>query len=346
MKPLFLGVLCHMLLSQHLLAGDVLIADFEGENFGEWQVSGDAFGEKPSLLAFPGQSQVTGYIDTSFANSFHGGADAKGVITSPSFVIERDYINFLVGGGAHLGSRKKRAPKNFWGDESGVMLLVDPEGLPYTFDLIHTQHHRIAVGDRVVLRVTTGLGVPSTVALEMRWSSWDVRSLRGRTAQVRIVDNCVADDGYICVDQIAQSDSPRQDLLSNPQIIARANRNVERASEKPVPDAVFISSRPRFPSAITPLSTTRSTITCSTSTTRSGIKKTPGHTTSGSTHDQRVSSIGKTCLCRSGLLETMASSTAPPARSSSTTKVCRECSTRAVAQSAQWTRWQRSATTT
>ena len=90
-------------------------------------------------------------------------------MTSPSFMIERDYIDFLVGDEAHLGSRKKRALKNFWGNESCMTLLVDAEGLPYTFDLIHTQHHRLAVSDRVVLRVTTGHGVPSTGTLEMRW---------------------------------------------------------------------------------------------------------------------------------------------------------------------------------
>ena len=59
-KPLFLGLLCHMLLSQHVLAGDVLIADFEGENFGEWQVSGDALGERPTALALPAQSREPG----------------------------------------------------------------------------------------------------------------------------------------------------------------------------------------------------------------------------------------------------------------------------------------------
>lgn len=61
-----------------------------------------------------------------------------------------------------------------------------------------------------------------------------MRSLRGRTAQIRIVDNCVAGDGYSRIHQIAQSDSPRGGLLSNPQIVVRANRNVGHVNDQSV----------------------------------------------------------------------------------------------------------------
>src|SRR5258707_1077414 len=35
--------------------GDIVIADFEGDDFGAWKVEGSAFGTKPARGALPGQ---------------------------------------------------------------------------------------------------------------------------------------------------------------------------------------------------------------------------------------------------------------------------------------------------
>lgn len=208
-------------------ADDTVIANFEGPDFGTWQVTGEALGQGPASHDLD-SLRVTGYLGTGFASTAHGGGETKGVLTSPPFVITKDYINFLVGGGYHFGSRRTKAPKNFWGMECAVTLLVDPTGLVYSFDLIHTAHHRLAVDDSVVLRMTTGSGLPTDGALHLDWRSWDVRSLRGRTARIRIVDNSDQADGFLCVDQIVQGDRPLQDLLNNQEILARANENVRR----------------------------------------------------------------------------------------------------------------------
>ncbi|MCJ7631888.1 hypothetical protein MUP77_05760, partial [Candidatus Bathyarchaeota archaeon] len=40
---------------------DILIADFEGETYGEWKVTGEAFGPGPAQGTLPNQMQVSGF---------------------------------------------------------------------------------------------------------------------------------------------------------------------------------------------------------------------------------------------------------------------------------------------
>ncbi len=205
---------------------DIMIADFEGGDFGDWTVSGEAFGSGPSHGALSGQDRLSGYIGMGCLNSFHGGEAAKGVISSPPFIIERDTINFLIAGGYLPGDRTKRHPKELWGDECVVSLLVN--AAPGAIE----HHNRLAVDDRMVLRWTTGNGLDPEGATELEWATWDVRPLKGRKAWIRIVDNNAGPEGQICVDQIHQSDQPRKDLLSNPEAIARAEAWVEKVAKQ------------------------------------------------------------------------------------------------------------------
>ena len=95
---------------------DILVADFERNDFENWQVSGEAFGSGPTRGALSGQGYASGYLGEKLANSHHGGKETKGGLTSPPFEIKRDYINFLIGGGA--SSRKSLGHKNLlrlWG---------------------------------------------------------------------------------------------------------------------------------------------------------------------------------------------------------------------------------------
>ncbi|MFN5743202.1 MAG: hypothetical protein ACK5A1_16620, partial [Planctomyces sp.] len=92
---------------------DLLVADFEGETYGEWQVTGEAFGSGPARGALPGQMSVDGFAGVGLVNSFVGGDDATGTLTSPVFRIERGYLSFLIGGGRS--------------DQLALQLLVDGE---------------------------------------------------------------------------------------------------------------------------------------------------------------------------------------------------------------------------
>src|SRR5207244_10877709 len=98
--------------------------------------------------------------------------DATCTLTSPPFVIELNYITFLIGGGA-----KK--------DRTCMNLLVD--GKPV----------RSATGEN---------------DNRMKPMSWDVRRWTGMTARLQIVDNASEGWGNIGVDNIVFSDRPGMPL--------------------------------------------------------------------------------------------------------------------------------------
>ena len=91
---------------------DVLVADFEGDDYGGWKATGDAFGDAPARGTLPGQMPVEGYLGRGLVNSFRNGDDSTGDLTSPPFKIDRTHLNFLIGGGG-------------WAGETGLDLLVD-----------------------------------------------------------------------------------------------------------------------------------------------------------------------------------------------------------------------------
>src|SRR3954469_1772569 len=80
-------------------AEDVLIADFEGKDYGDWKTTGEAFGPGPAQGTLPNQMPVSGYKGKGLVNSFYKGDRSTGTLTSPEFTIRRKYVNFLIGGG-------------------------------------------------------------------------------------------------------------------------------------------------------------------------------------------------------------------------------------------------------
>ncbi len=80
---------------------EILVADFEGADYGDWQATGDAFGRAPARGKLEGQSPVGGFKGKGLVNTFLNGDPTTGTLTSPEFTIERDHIAFLIGGGAH-----------------------------------------------------------------------------------------------------------------------------------------------------------------------------------------------------------------------------------------------------
>src|SRR4051794_40124210 len=82
---------------------DLLIADFEGDTYGDWKAEGEAFGPGPASGTLPNQMPVTGFLGKRLVNSYFGGDKSTGTLTSPPVAVERKYLNFLVGGGGHPG---------------------------------------------------------------------------------------------------------------------------------------------------------------------------------------------------------------------------------------------------
>jgi len=149
---------------------DILIADFEGETYGDWQVTGEALGPVPAQGTLPNQMPVSGFEGKGLVNTYYKGDGTIGTLTSPPFKIERKYINFLIGGGKYPG-------------ETCINLLVNVK----------------------VLCTATGPNDRPGGSEELDWYCWDVSESQGQIAQIQIVDQRTEGWGHINVDQIYQS---------------------------------------------------------------------------------------------------------------------------------------------
>jgi fructan beta-fructosidase len=155
-------------------AADIVIADFEGKDWGGWKAEGDAFGPGPARGTLPGQMAVSGFEGKGLVNSFVGGDKSTGALASPPFKIERKFINFLIGGGKHPG-------------ETCMNLLVEGQ----------------------IVRTATGPNDKPGGTEALDWDAWDVSDLAGKAATIQIVDQAKGGWGHINVDQIVQSDVRR-----------------------------------------------------------------------------------------------------------------------------------------
>jgi len=154
--------------------GPIVFADFEDGTYGKWLTTGTAFGKGPVTLETKAEYQRDVRPHGKFFVNSHNvrkdpanagtraGDDQLGTLTSPRFRIERDFITFLVGGGAF----KK---------ETCVNLLVD---------------------GRVVLSAT---GRSNNTMSE---TSWDVRRWKGSEARFQVVDKRKGSWGNIGLDHI------------------------------------------------------------------------------------------------------------------------------------------------
>jgi len=148
-----------------------VIADFEGETYGEWKSSGTAFGERPAQRAVSGQMPVKGFKGKGLVNSFLGGDKSTGTLTSPEFRIDRAFITFLIGGGGFEG-------------KTCMNLVLDGK----------------------TVRSATGTNTNAGGSEELSLESWDVSEFRGKTVRIVIVDDATGGWGHINVDHIAQTD--------------------------------------------------------------------------------------------------------------------------------------------
>lgn len=167
------------------LAADELVVDvFERDTYGSWQVTGTACGPGPAGGALPGQMAVAGFQGERLVNTFHEGDQSVGTATSAAFVIDRPVLAFRIGGGADP-------------DRLAFQLLIDGQ----------------------VVRTATG-----HESEELVQASWDVHDERGKTAQLRIVDNATGGWGHLLVDDIRQVDQapPRFDIDQKVQAYVRS----------------------------------------------------------------------------------------------------------------------------
>lgn len=175
-RSVFWSVLCLSLCARGQAADDrpdIVVADFEQETYGDWKATGEAFGPGPAAGTLPGQMNVDGFEGKRLVNSFAGGDGTVGTLTSPPFVLERKYLNFLIGGGAHYDTR--------------IDLLVDGK----------------------VVQSASGPNDRPGGSERLEWRTWDLSTLTGQKGMLRIVDEHRGGWGHISIDQVVQSDRKR-----------------------------------------------------------------------------------------------------------------------------------------
>ncbi|MEM9368576.1 MAG: sulfatase-like hydrolase/transferase [Planctomycetota bacterium] len=155
------------------LPDDIVVADFEGSNYGDWTSTGSAFGRKPAPGTLPRQMPVSGFQGRGLVNSYVGGDSATGTLTSPPFKIERPFLNFLIGGGR-------------WAGQTCVNLMVDGE----------------------VVRSATGSNPGGNRTERLQQATWSVKSLIGKSATIQVVDRRNGGWGHISFDHLVQSQRP------------------------------------------------------------------------------------------------------------------------------------------
>ena len=149
---------------------DLPIADFEGSSYGNWTVTGEAFGPGPAQGTLPGQMAVSGFRGRGLVNSYFKGDGTTGTLTSPRISLERKYIHFLVGGGKYPGT-------------TCINLLVEGK----------------------VVRTATGPNDRGGGTERLAWASWNVSEFQGKKGVIQIVDQRTGGWGHINVDHLFQS---------------------------------------------------------------------------------------------------------------------------------------------
>jgi len=147
---------------------DIIIEDFESGTYDKWNIEGDCFGSAPIKGAFPRQSKIFQYEGEYLINTFKDGDKTTGKATLKTpFIAERNFLDVLVGGGAHTGKVYLR-------------VLVDDEEIA-----------RVAGRESEVL-------LPKKISLEKH---------QGREVQIEIVDASTDGWGHINVDYIKLTDT-------------------------------------------------------------------------------------------------------------------------------------------
>jgi fructan beta-fructosidase len=166
-----LAITCICVCAARAQEPDKVVADFEGTNYGSWVTTGAAFGSGPAPGTLPGQMNVDGFRGNGLVNSFYGGDDSTGTLTSPPFKVERRFLQFRIGGGGSPG-------------KTCINLLLDGK----------------------IVRSSTG---PNTVpggSEHLAQQQWDVGELLNQRVVLQIVDQATGSWGHVNIDQIVQSD--------------------------------------------------------------------------------------------------------------------------------------------
>jgi len=212
----------------------IVLADFEGAIYGDWVVTGEAFGEAPARGTLAGQQNVSGFLGKGLVNTFLGGDGPSGTLTSPEFTISRKFVTFLIGGGNQV-------------DRTCMNLLVDGK----------------------VVRAAVGKSNERLMG-----AFWNVEEFEGQRAKIQIVDRASGGWGHINIDQIELADvaqsgpvGPLEDLPDyGSMVLAFAGEADTPEKSSSARDTVFLVNERKTAQLSTELVTlaprSRRTFTC------------------------------------------------------------------------------------
>ena len=159
-------------------ADDRVFADFESGDYEGWRTEGEAFGTGPvplkQIADYQGKINAVGKFVVNSHNVRRGatvkhGDQYVGKLISSEVRLDRNAIQFWIGGGAHQG-------------KTCVNLIIDGK----------------------VVRTATGRNNN-----QMHLETWDVSEFRGKTARIEVVDQVQGGWGNIGIDQIVFTDQLR-----------------------------------------------------------------------------------------------------------------------------------------
>ncbi len=149
-------------------SGDVVIFDDFENGYAKWTITGSAFGSRPAEGTLADQQQVSGYMGSHLVNSYLDGDHTVGDMFSEPFVVNHEYVSFMIGGGYHPGL-------------TAIELIVGGE----------------------VVQSATGRN-----SEQLMWHNWDVSAYVGQSAYLRIVDEVTGEWGHINIDHICFTTAP------------------------------------------------------------------------------------------------------------------------------------------
>lgn len=215
--------------------------NFEGSTWGAgWTATGDFVNAGPTKESLPGQ------IDSQALDTCVGPCDpAEGTITSPTFTINSDYVDFLIAGGDHPMSEPNptainllingqvvetatgnNSPNMDWvswnvtqykGEQATIQVVDENDGSSgwghvIVDDLVFSPVAAAPYDDETGVNLLVNGQVVRTAtgqdSEQLDWDSWDVQDLIGQQAQIQFVDNNDGGWGHVDADQIMFADAP------------------------------------------------------------------------------------------------------------------------------------------
>ena len=224
-------------------AGSTVFANFSGSTWGDGWVGTGSFASTG-----PTTESLSGAKDASVLDTCVAGCDpATGTITSPTFTVSSDYIDFLIAGGDHpLGQPGPTAVEllvggkivaSATGDDGGDMNWVNwqvakyrgqqaqievidqndgsgnvPWGHIMVDDIVFASQPAAPYDRQAAVDLVIGGKVVASAtgdnAENLDWANFDLRKYQGQQAQIEIVDHATEGWGHILADQFTFASQP------------------------------------------------------------------------------------------------------------------------------------------